>query len=460
MRNIGQMTVNDRLPSLTVIQEIFNKIRCNELYKKKYSGLSLNTWDDFFNLPLTYKEDIRASGPEGMLAVPRDEAWHYHESFGTTGTPISTWFTADDYECEINQTWRWTSEIKPGMLVLNRFPYSFAVPPFILEQKCKRDGGIIVPAGYLSWNVSYPRILEIIKRLKIEAIGCLPSELIMLEMIAEKCGYDIKKDLGSLNHILMSGQIVPAALKEYIENRWDASVTSVYGSTETGGIASTCKEGSLHIHSDAIIVEILDPVTKATVNDGDIGVLVVTSYYRKAAPLFRYVTGDICRMVQEPCKCKDTTPVIQVLGRMDDVININNEKIYPYNLEQSILEFAKQFDSAVYFVIVTKKKLHIRIESHNGINKPTVDSLDELRKKLMVPLKVHVCRKGELLDVGFLLRSPEVYKPNKFSDWRTDPRKSITFTEALIKWPEIGFNEFRDIVQRFIKNAILRKIIR
>jgi len=346
------------------------------------------------------------------------------------------------------------------MLVLNRFPYSFAVPPFVLETRCRQVGGIIVPAGYLSWNVTYPRTLEVIKRLKVEAIGCLPNELIMLEMVAEKCGYDLKKDLGSIKHVLISGATVPPALKEYIEKRWDVSVRSVYGSTETGGVASTCAGGNHHLHRNAFIMEILDPKTMEPVRKGETGVLIVTSYYRKAAPLFRYFTGDICRLIPERCPCGDPIPTIEILGRMDSGINLNGKMIYSYNLDQSILEFSKQFDSAVYFIIVTKKRLHIRVESHNNKKKASDESVVELMAKLGVPFKLHICKKGELLDAGFLLRSPEVYKPLTVSDWRVEPLRSANLTEALIKWPKIGYHEFADIISRFLKNAILRKILK
>ena len=374
-----------------------------------------------------------------------------------TGAPVSSWFTVEDYEQEVNKTARWTSDIKPGMMVLNRFPYSFAVPPFIIELKCRRDGGIIVPIGSLSLNVTYPRTLEVIKRLKVEAIGCLPNELIFLEMVAEKCGYDLKKDLGSVKHLLVSGAIISPIMKEYIESRWGVSVKSVYGSTETGGIASTCNYNNHHIHKDNLILEILNPVTKEHVLPGEKGVLVVTSYSRKASPLFRYYTNDICRISNEPCPCGASEPIIQVLGRMDDLITLGDKSVYPNFLEESILEFSKQFNSVVYFVIVTKRRLHIRIETHNDCKKHTDASLKELQEKLDVPIKVHICKKGELLDVDFLLRSPEVYKPVTISDWRKTSSRSVIITEALIKWQDVSFREFLDMLRRLFKN-IFHKI--
>ncbi len=453
-------TADGNLPSLDQIQDVFNRVTQNGLYKKKFSGLSLESWDDFFRLPMTTKDDLRECQAEDTLALPLSDVWHYHESFGTTGDPISTWFSKEDYEKEVDITWRWTEPIKPGMLVFNRFPYSFAVPPFILEVKCNRDGGVILPVGYLSWNVSYRRALEIMKRMRVAAIGCLPTEMLILEMVAEKCGYDIEKDFGSLEYVLASGRIIPNVLKEYIERRWKVSLSSVYGCTEGGGVASSCSAGNLHIHSDSFIIEILNPDDWKPVKEGEVGVLVLTSYYRKAAPLFRYITRDYCRVSTEPCSCGDPIPVIQVLGRMEDVIDIAGEKLLFLDVEQAILEFARQFDSAIYFIIITHKQLHIRIESHNGIQKPSLESLDELNEKLGVPLKVDICKKGELLDSGFLLRAPEIYKPQTISDWRSDPRRCVSLTEGLIKWPQVGAAEGADIARKSLKNALLRRTLK
>jgi phenylacetate-CoA ligase len=453
-------TADGHLPSLELIREVFSRVKKNGLYGHKFNGLTLTTWEDFFSLPLTTKEDLRSCTPEDTLAIPITEVWHYHESFGTTGKPVSTWWSEEDFNREVDLTHRWTAPIQPGMRVLNRFPYSFAVPPFILETKCKRDGGVILPAGNLNWNVSYARTLDLIKRVGVEAIGCLPLELIILDIVAEKLGYNINNDFKSLKHVLVSGRIVPPVLREYLEQRWKVSLTSVYGNTEGGGIASTCHAWSLHIHPDAFILEILDPKTLQPVSPGDIGVLVITSYYRHAAPLFRYITRDICRMITEPCSCGDTAPIIQVLGRMDDEVILKGKELYFYDIEQSVLEFAKQFDSAVYFVIVTNKCLHIRVESHNSINKPSRESMNLLQNALDVPLKVHITSKGELLDPGFLTRAPNVYKPHNVSYWNKPRRRCVTLTESLIEFPRVGAFGFADITRRFFKNIWLRKMFR
>ena len=452
-------TADGSLLPLEQIQEVFHRVKGNRFYGQKFDGMSLSSWEDFFSLPLTTKEDLRGCNPEDTLAVPLSDVWHYHESFGTTGKPISTWWSREDYEREVDHTHRWTAPIQPGMRIINRFPYSFAVPPFILEVKCSRDGGIILPAGNLNWNVSYVRTLDIMKRVGVEAIGCLPLELIMLDIVAEKAGYDINRDLASLKHVLVSGRIVPPALKEYMERRWEVGVTSVYGSTEGGGVATTCKAWNLHIHPGAFILEILDPETWQPVPHGEIGVLVITSYYRQASPLFRYNTFDICRMITEPCSCGDPAPIIHVLGRMEDVVRLGGKVLYFFDIEQAVLEFTRHLESAIYFVIVAKERLHVRVESHNDVRKPDQESLGRLRDSLGVPLKVDICSKGELLNPRFLMQTPNVYKPNNVSDWNKPQRRCVTLTESLIEFPRVGAADFADITRRFFKNGLLRKLL-
>lgn len=448
---------NSSLPDFDVIKKLFKKLKHTPLYKSSFQDLEIESWDDFIRLPLTSKEVLRKINPTENLITDKDEVWHYHESFGTTGAPISSWYSRQDYLNEVKITESWTSCIKPGMKVLNRFPYSFAIPPFVLEEKCRQDGGIVLPVGYLSWNMPYARVLDIMKRLEVEVIGCLPTEMIILEMVAKNMNYDIRRDFKNLKHILTSGRIVPDSLRDYIEEKWDAKMSMVYGCTESGGIASTCENGSLHIHKDAHIVEILDEKTLLPVKKGDAGLVVLTSYYRTASPMIRYNTGDFARITDKKCTCGNSSPVIEVLGRADEAIGSDKGKVYFLNAEDAVMEFSKQFDSPVYYLIVDGDKIVLRIETHNGTKKFSADSYEKLCDVFSSRLKVDICSPGELLDVDFLLRAPEVYKPKSITFWDKEDRKTISMTEGLIKFPEYSFTDFVSLSKKSIKNIFVKK---
>jgi len=448
---------NSSLPDFDVIQSLFNRLKETPLYKSSFQNKELTAWDDFISLPLTSKEMLRNIRPEDNLIIDKAEVWHYHESFGTTGAPISSWYSGEDYLNEVKITRDWTSCIKPGMKVLNRFPYSFAIPPFVIEEKCRQDGGIVLPVGYLSWNMPYARVLDIMKRLEVEVICCLPTEMIILEMVAKYMNYDIKRDFKNVGHILTSGRIVPDSLRNYIEEKWDAKMSMVYGSTECGGIASSCENGDLHIHEGAHIVEILDEKTMKPVQKGDAGLAVITSYYRQAAPMIRYNTGDYARILKKACICGNPNPVIEVLGRADEVINSDKKKVYFLNAEDAVMDFSKQFDSPVYYLIVDGGKIVLRVETHNNRKKYTAESYEKLCEAFSSKVKVNICGPGELLDVDFLLRAPEVYKPRSITFWDKEYRKTISMTEGLIKFPEYSFTDFLSLSRKSIKNIFVKK---
>jgi hypothetical protein len=151
---------------------------------------------------------------------------------------------------------------------------------------------------------------------------------------------------------------------------------------------------------------------------------------------------------------------MEILGRVDDTVEFGGRRIYFGDFEEAVLRFARQFGTAVYFTIVTDSRLLLRVESENGKDKPSVESLDALRDKLGVSLKVDVCRKGELLDTDQLLRTPNVFKPHNVSDWRKGGRRCVTLSEALIEWPNISFRDMLGIAGRLVKNGILRRRLR
>ena len=54
---------------------------------RSLQGFEVSSLADLARLPITTKEEARSASPWGLLAVPREELFQYHETFGTTGTP-------------------------------------------------------------------------------------------------------------------------------------------------------------------------------------------------------------------------------------------------------------------------------------------------------------------------------------------------------------------------------------
>jgi phenylacetate-CoA ligase len=99
---------------------------------------------DLQNLPLTFKHHLCDASPFGMLAVPPATAWHYHESSGTTGEPISTWCGLSELRGMADLLLRMVPELSEETIFLNRFPL-FAPVSFVFEEALRLLGPATSP---------------------------------------------------------------------------------------------------------------------------------------------------------------------------------------------------------------------------------------------------------------------------------------------------------------------------
>ncbi|MBP3925988.1 MAG: methyltransferase domain-containing protein [Clostridium sp.] len=127
--------------------------------------------------------------------------------------------------------------------------------------------------------------------------------------------------------VLLSADYVPESVKEFLEKTWECKVFTHWGMTETGyggGVQCGAREG-YHLRDDDLLLEILDPETGAPVKDGEYGELVLTTLHRRGMPLLRYRTGDLGRMLTEPCGCGCLKPRLdKVEGRLDDCMRLSD----------------------------------------------------------------------------------------------------------------------------------------
>ena len=96
----------------------------------------------------------------------------------------------------------------------------------------------------------------------------------------------------------------------------------------------------MHYWDDFLYLEIIDPVTGKNVPDGEIGEIVITTLVKEGAPLIRYRTHDLSRIVPGKCKCGRCYPRIDVImGRTDDMMKIKGVNVFPSQIEEVIGSF-------------------------------------------------------------------------------------------------------------------------
>ena len=88
------------------------------------------------------------------------------------------------------------------------------------------------------------------------------------------------------------------------------------------------------------IIGKIDPVTGENVPDGEFGEIVITTLVKEGAPLIRYRTHDISRIIPGECPCGSRFPRIDVIqGRSDDMVKFKGVNFFPKQIEEILADF-------------------------------------------------------------------------------------------------------------------------
>ena len=103
-----------------------------------------------------------------------------------------------------------------------------------------------------------------------------------------------------------------------------------YGMTETGfggGVECDALDG-YHLREGDIFFEVVDHETGQPCPEGAIGEVVITTLTRQGMPLIRYMTGDISRILSQPCPCGSVLKRMdRVRGRWDGAVHLGSDII-------------------------------------------------------------------------------------------------------------------------------------
>ena len=91
----------------------------------------------------------------------------------------------------------------------------------------------------------------------------------------------------------------------------------------------------MHYWDDYIYIEIIDPVTGKTVEDGEEGEIVITTLVKEGAPLLRFRTHDLSRIIPGECPCGSPYPRLDTIrGRSDDMFKVHGVNMFPSQIEE------------------------------------------------------------------------------------------------------------------------------
>ncbi|MCB2227726.1 MAG: AMP-binding protein [Desulfarculaceae bacterium] len=145
---------------------------------------------------------------------------------------------------------------------------------------------------------------------------------------------------GVLRNVLLTTDYVPQALARRVHEAWGCEVFEHYGMTESGlggGVECAAHQG-YHLRGADLYYEVIDPDSGEALPPGEEGELVLTTLTREAMPLLRYRTGDLGRLLDEPCPCGGFTPrLARVPGRLGNVLDLGNGARLPlWRLDEAL----------------------------------------------------------------------------------------------------------------------------
>ena len=130
-------------------------------------------------------------------------------------------------------------------------------------------------------------------------------------------------------------------MRQNIEELLGIKAYDIYGLTEISGpgVSFECEEQQgMHIQEDHFIPEIINPDTGEVLPEGEIGELVFTCITKKAFPLLRYRTRDLCYLTRKKCSCGRThIRMHKPMGRSDDMMVVKGVNVWPSQIETVLL---------------------------------------------------------------------------------------------------------------------------
>jgi phenylacetate-CoA ligase len=182
-------------------------------------------------------------------------------------------------------------------------------------------------------------------------------------------------------------------------------LTELYGP----GTGMECPQHDcIHYWADYYLLEIVDPETLTPVPAGEWGEMVVTTLAKEAAPLIRYRTRDITRIIPGPCTCGSILPRhSRIRGRTDDVFKFRGVNIAPSTID-AILSSIPGLGSE-YQIHLTRdagQRDHLRLVAERG-ERVERGRGEELQREIVYAIKhkVMVTAEVEVVDYGSLPRS-------------------------------------------------------
>ena len=388
--------VNDRIQALLKADSFYGK-------KLREAGITeVRTAEEFLRLPFSEKNDLREAYPLGLMTAPEEEIVRIHSSSGTTGTPVIIPYTqkdVDDWATMFARCYEVAGITKKDRIHITP-GYGLWTAGIGFQLGCEKLGAMAIPMG----PGNTEKQLEMMQALGSTVLCSTSSYALLLTEEIEKRGI---KDQIKLKKGVIGSERWSDKMRTRIAEGLGIELYDIYGLTEIygPGIGINCEYNTgMHIWDDFIYLEIIDPKTGEPVPDGEFGEIVITTLVKEGAPLIRYRTHDLCRIIPGECPCGRHYPRIDVIqGRTDDMMKIKGVNVFPKQIEEVLAKFPEI--SSEYQIRIShldgKDTMRIYVETNGHVN------FDDLSHRIAEKVKSRIGFTPivKVVEIGVLPRS-------------------------------------------------------
>ena len=319
--------VNKQIKALLSAESFYGK-------KLEEAGVnSIQSAEDFQKLPFSEKNDLRNAYPLGLMTAPEEKIVRIHSSSGTTGLPVIIPYTqkdVDDWAVMFKRCYEMA-----GMTNMDRIQitpgYGLWTAGIGFQAGAERLGSMVIPMGPGNTDKQLQMMID----LESTVLTATSSYALLLAEEIDKRGL---KDKIHLKKGVFGSARWSEKKRKYIKEKLGIELYDIYGLTEIygPGIGISCDaQNGMHYWDDYVYIEIIDPKTGKTLPDGEEGEIVITTLVKEGAPLIRFRTHDISRIIPGECPCGRKHPRLDIIkGRSDDMFKVHGVNMFPSQVEE------------------------------------------------------------------------------------------------------------------------------
>ncbi len=368
---------------------------------------NIRSLDDMERLPFTAAKNLQDGYPFPLRSVPFQNIVRIHASSGTTGKRKVLCYTQKDIDDWANFFARCyemaglTKEDRVQIAV----GYGVWTAGIGFQLGCEKFGAMAIPAGPGNIDMQCMFLMDF----QSTVLCCTASMGLLMAEEVEKRSI---RDKTNLKKVIFGSERSSEAMRKRIkellgvEHIFDIpGMTELYGPGT--GLDCVYHEG-IHYWADYYILEILNPDTLEKVKDGEVGEMVITTLRKEGAPLIRYRTRDLTRIIPKRCSCGSILPMHDaLLGRSDDMFIIRGVNVYPGQIDTILSKIPGA--GSEYQIIIDRKEggkdyMSVKVERAQGED-PLQD--EELKRRIEDEIKKQILVSGAatIVDYGDLPRS-------------------------------------------------------